>query len=351
MTDRKLLYSKLKINIFFQLLNANVRKYIIGIKMENRSGSNKVILFISIIFIVVALWLGSWYFIDNFILTASSADSDSAARGQFGDKFGAINSLFAGLAFAGIIFTILLQRGDLIETRKAISRERFETTFFELLNLHMNITERVATRGAVGKDAFVSFHEVLKAKDSDFHVFCALSKINRDNIRVMIDSKFVSIEKYPELTTADVNNIQEALKIGVRSLENYLDKTLDLHEKKITNAYRSAAEENIDDFAHYFRNLYNILRFVNESDQVAENEKIRYTKFLRAQLSEAELIVIFYNSICEIKLPGRESLDLGFPKMAKLLVKYNILDNMSPRSIIHSSHSEIFNKNTPAKKI
>jgi len=34
-------------------------------------------------------------------------------RGQFGDMFGAVNSLFSGLAFFGIIITLFLQRKDL----------------------------------------------------------------------------------------------------------------------------------------------------------------------------------------------------------------------------------------------
>lgn len=32
------------------------------------------------------------------------------ARGQFGDMFGAVNALFSGLAFAGIVFTLFQQR-------------------------------------------------------------------------------------------------------------------------------------------------------------------------------------------------------------------------------------------------
>ena len=31
-------------------------------------------------------------------------------RGTFGDLFGAVNALFSGLAFAGLIYTIVLQR-------------------------------------------------------------------------------------------------------------------------------------------------------------------------------------------------------------------------------------------------
>lgn len=52
---------------------------------------------------------------------------DWQTRGQFGDSFGAINSLFSGLAFAGVIFTILLQRHEL-----ALQREELKLTRMEL---------------------------------------------------------------------------------------------------------------------------------------------------------------------------------------------------------------------------
>jgi hypothetical protein len=311
---------------------------------------SQVILFVLIIAAVLGLWGGSWYWIEKFVTAVPASDTGAATKGQFWDQFGAVNSLFSGLAFAGIIFTILLQRGDLIETRNAISHERFDTTFFELLALHMNITERIQTRGGNGKEAFVSFHEVLKAKDPDFYVFCALIKIPRERVREIIDAKAIDKTLNPELSDADVNNVSEALSGGVRSLSNFLDNDLTMHEQKIVGAYKAAAEQHIDDFAHYFRTLYNILRFVDDSDQITAVEKVRYAKFVRSQLSEAELIVIFYNSISKVRLAGRESLELGFPKMANLLVKYSVLHNMSPRSIIHPLHMNIFFQNTPDKK-
>lgn len=71
-------------------------------------------------------------------------------RGTFGDQFGAVNALFSGLAFTGLIYTIILQRRDLEiqrndlrlqrdelkQTRKefeeqnmTMKRQRFENTF------------------------------------------------------------------------------------------------------------------------------------------------------------------------------------------------------------------------------
>ena len=38
---------------------------------------------------------------------------DWPTRGQFGDVFGAVNALFSGFAFAGLIYTVFLQREEL----------------------------------------------------------------------------------------------------------------------------------------------------------------------------------------------------------------------------------------------
>jgi hypothetical protein len=44
--------------------------------------------------------------------------------GTFGDSFGAINALFSGLAFAGIIYTIMLQKKELALQRKELADTR-----------------------------------------------------------------------------------------------------------------------------------------------------------------------------------------------------------------------------------
>ena len=53
---------------------------------------------------------------------------DIGVRGQFGDTFGAVNALFAGLAFAGIIFAIILKL-DFIQRRMAAKRRWCRDTY------------------------------------------------------------------------------------------------------------------------------------------------------------------------------------------------------------------------------
>jgi len=51
---------------------------------------------------------------------------DMAARGQFGDLFGAVNALFTGLAFAALIYTVILQRNELGLQREELRLSREE---------------------------------------------------------------------------------------------------------------------------------------------------------------------------------------------------------------------------------
>ncbi len=51
---------------------------------------------------------------------------DMSERGQLGDLFGSVNALFSGLAFAGVVFAILLQRQELTLQRQELRETRQE---------------------------------------------------------------------------------------------------------------------------------------------------------------------------------------------------------------------------------
>tara|TARA_R110002051_G_C8612489_1_gene482090 strand:+ start:48 stop:359 length:312 start_codon:yes stop_codon:yes gene_type:complete len=87
--------------------------------------------------VVIVLIILGWFTTLNYL-------KDDKNRGTFGDMFGSINALYSGLALAGIIITILLQRNELKlqreelkETRKefktqneTLKIQRFENSFF-----------------------------------------------------------------------------------------------------------------------------------------------------------------------------------------------------------------------------
>jgi Putative phage abortive infection protein len=308
--------------------------------------------------VVLGIWWGTAKWIDDTVKSPSSeGESIAQAKGLFGDKYGAVNALFSGLAFAGIIFTILLQRRDLSHTRRAFeeqtsasNQQRFDSTFFKLISLHNEITRNLEELTKKGHRSFSVFNERIKSCDSDFYAFSALSKLTRDQVRAIRDQKSIEKEKYPELNDADVANLIESLSKGVAAFDNHLDSGLDMQERKICSAYKKAAEIHLDNFAHYFRNLYHLLVYIEESTLIKPSEKFRYAKIVRSQLSEDELIALLYNSIAKITLAGRESLELGHPHMGELLAHFDMLKNISLRSLIHPTHLDIFKKNNPGKQ-
>lgn len=92
--------------------------------MEKGKSENRDINFVWVTMITVVVIIGLW-----LLTYYNLKDLPETNRGTFGDMFGGINSLFSGLALAGIILTILLQRKELslqrqelIETREELKR-------------------------------------------------------------------------------------------------------------------------------------------------------------------------------------------------------------------------------------
>lgn len=86
--------------------------------MEKKDSNNFKPLYL--LFFIVIVVQGIFGFIIWF-----SFDSMNE-RGTFGDMFGAINALFSGLAFCGVIYAILLQRRELELQREELTLTRKE---------------------------------------------------------------------------------------------------------------------------------------------------------------------------------------------------------------------------------
>ncbi len=84
-----------------------------------QENSSKSGIFIGLMLVVIALWLLSAVFIIGYI-------DNWPDRGTFGDLFGAVNALIPGLAFAALIYTIVLQRDEIKQNREEIVLNRKE---------------------------------------------------------------------------------------------------------------------------------------------------------------------------------------------------------------------------------
>lgn len=88
-------------------------------KSRIKEDNNHFSVLIKMSFWVIAVWIISGILIYNLIPNWSD-------RGTLGDMFGVVNALFSGLAFAALIYTIILQREEIALNRKEIELNRKE---------------------------------------------------------------------------------------------------------------------------------------------------------------------------------------------------------------------------------
>lgn len=199
-------------------------------------GHSKLLLYIGAIFIVWLLFGGVILYFFN----------DNPDRGTLGDSFGIINTLFSGLALAGIIYTIFIQSKELKLQRKelALTREemeqsrsvakeqsetlkiqKFETTFFNLLENHLNLV-----------DSFPDGRSDIVRKNQAIHALYEKVKRSMDGLKKCLEERSLKVysSQYnsPFITKKDITKfvsmfenldfiLDYILKAGVKSERLY----------------------------------------------------------------------------------------------------------------------------------
>lgn len=221
--------------------------------------------------------------------------SDSQADwGVFGDFIGGVlNPVFGFLALIALLMTISLQATELRLTRKELKNssealhsqnetltlQSFESSFFQMLRLHNDIVNSMDfVRGGGDKQV--------------------VTTSGRDCFPVM----------------------------RKRLVSRYLaKKSISDDRERAEEAYVQTYEQLQVELAHYFRYLYNIFKFIHNS---SVNDKRFYSNLIRAQLSNHELVILFYNCISKY---GKE-------RFLPLAIEYSLFNNMPVSLLLHESH-------------
>ena len=266
---------------------------------------------------VLAAWGLSWWLIHKNI-------DCSTERGTFGDMFGAVNALFSGLAFAGLIVTLLyqkeelkLQREELAQTReelkgqreefeeqnKTMKRQRFENTFFNMLSLQQEIVANLSYEYYVNPNVCPP-----NTPPEQFY---------GKSLKGMLHGREVFEGMYKR-AIIDYNG------------RRYADGVCN-----ILRSYGHLAYSNIKAttrFDHCFRHLYRIYRYVDTSDLITEDERYDYACIIRSQLSDYELVMLFYNCLTT---NGRE-------KFKPLIEKYTIFNNLRTELLANNQDANAY---------
>lgn len=260
-------------------------------KPKEKNSSNEILKWVKWALLIVLILWGL-----NFLALLLSNND----RGVFGDMFGGVNALFSGLAFAGIIITIYMQKKELSLQREELkeTREVFElqstimkdqqndNTFFNLLSNHRQLVESFKTGRSkrIGKSKMfsrsnsiievVSGYEVLKSvSDSWYAHFMNYSSMyntgrildlgvgSKDPIKIMkedIDT-WSLFEELCHIHSFINNRFDDEKQAFYTST---LWKNLSYDEKFIFESIYANFSHSIEDIKHDIQ-LYNQYNFVD----------------------------------------------------------------------------------------
>ncbi|WP_377702119.1 putative phage abortive infection protein [Pseudoduganella sp. UC29_71] len=212
-----------------------------------------------------------------YMANFGSIEADHERWGQFGDYFGGtLNPVFSFLGLVAIVVTMRLQISQLrqatednIRQSKRADLVQFQATFFQLLEFHNKIVgEAVIATG---------FGDFLRGREA-FRLIVA----RLDSIRFRDD-------------VSDGRGVVEI--------------------------YESIYVKNQDLLAHYFRNLYHVIKFIDMNDF---SDQQYYADLLRAQLSSSEATLLFYNGLSQ----------WGVKRAKPLIERYGLLKTLPAELVL-----------------
>ena len=235
----------------------------------------KYLTIIIVIFLIIITILNFQYigilFIDEIYGKYPTLNKLSA----FGDSFGSINTFISSFALIGVIWSVIMQKKELQLQREELRKtteelhsqkeefeqqnktaryQRFDNTFFQLLN---NQREKI-------QDLHISFtnlHEVFVSEDEKYD--------GRDVF------KNILFHRLP-------NN---RLSTNLISLVN---------AKQAWEGYYSYYYASISTL--YFKGLLHLLEYISSSSIIDESDKEFYANIVRTSLSKNELITLFLHA-------------------------------------------------------
>lgn len=227
----------------------------------------------AIIWIVAILFAISPIIVYGITLYKLGFAESSSDFGVFGDYIGGTVGTIVGIISIILVYITYTSQVNFARKQDAfVKRQQFETTYFSLLEQQQMIRSQL--KGKIGDTTYegVLYLQCLKSELAD-----ALSELNYIQDEVIEDNKVM-------------------LKNRVNKL--YIDFFL----------------PNVSNLGHYFRHLYHILKYIDETAMV---DSKKYVDLLQSQLNNDELYLLAINGIS----------NYGRKKMQPLMDKYGFLEN------------------------
>lgn len=245
--------------------------------------------------------------------------------GEIGDIIGGSTAPFIG--FMGIIVTFYafwVQYQSNINQRNDIRIERFENQFYEMLRLHRdNVTEMEIDNKINGRKCFVrmfdefkfiylvvyQMHFINKSSlgreyttddlcDIAYNIFFnGLSSISPLKLDRLVDRKDVILLKFINVHLKKVEKKWNDYSQTIVQPEYSVFEEDRVLRFEFEMFYYPFDGHNVR-LGHYYRHLFQTVSFIAKSEIIPKHkDRYRYLKLLRAQLSNHEQLLLYYNGL------------------------------------------------------
>jgi len=177
--------------------------------------------------------------------------------GAWGDFFGGVlNPILTFLTFMGLLMTIVLQKKELKEARIEFTRQ---------------------------SEALEQQQYEMTAQSFDNKFFQMLDLFNF--VKINVKSKFDFKKQRVKLEEYIVNELEQQEEDVDKNFYSFFESNF----VRFNNEYDTS-------FKHYFLNLFQLLKFIDDNADSLEDAK-EYSNIIRAQLSKDELVLLLLNCI------------------------------------------------------
>jgi hypothetical protein len=270
---------------------------------------------------------------------------------QYFTKFGPDHWMVI-LTFIAISITAV----TFIKNQKFIQKQQFETTFFNMINKLNDIVENLtitydqrisSTPIQINGNSRSQEHQIRKVTINGRNIFKFLYESNKIRFTppdIIAEIVFSLKENRQSFHIENNNKIYYGKTDKKFSIYGYSSGSKNIGEeydivffnlKSLIGNFGVFGYENYEDrivIEHYFRYLYRVLLFVDESTHLDNkgtiDERYKYISILRSTLTTYELIFIFYNG-----------LSYNGKKLKPLLEKYSLLKNINTTKMVNSKNT------------
>lgn len=225
-------------------------------------------------------------------------------------------------------------------------QEQFENTLFQMLHTHHENVMSMQADEVRGRDCFEVFVNQLR------NLFIGVNKIldgiDKNNQIDLGSNQKRATEILSKMAKEERNDFAfymayGYLFYGTQYKSSYkMDSDaafLSLMVNQLANGAEAAIITNstmvnkprASQLGHYYRHLYQMIKFVNKQYKIDFTKRYEYAKMIRAQLSDYEQVLLYYNAISPLGKPWIEAEqvcgDKG-PFAYSLLVGYRLLKNI-----------------------